>query len=151
AADLELERLMADRWPIVLETFGIVAALEDLAERVEAGGSPPISIDVERAEGRPPAEVEQAAWRFAQVTLDNAMRHAVAREIRVVVSVDPGRVHLVVGDDGRGFDPGVVARPAARGLADATARAAAIGGRVTVAPAPAGGTAARFDWPARSA
>jgi len=31
AVDLELERLMADRWPVVLEAFGLVRALEDLA------------------------------------------------------------------------------------------------------------------------
>jgi len=39
SVDLELERLMADRWPVVLDAFGLVAALEDLAERIEADGA----------------------------------------------------------------------------------------------------------------
>src|SRR5205085_9476349 len=46
--DLELERVMADRWPVVLEAFGLVAALEDLAEQVEAGGGPAVEPDVGR-------------------------------------------------------------------------------------------------------
>jgi hypothetical protein len=47
--DLELERLMADRWPVVLEAFGLVAALEDLAERIEADSRLAVQIDVGRA------------------------------------------------------------------------------------------------------
>lgn len=148
AADLELERLMADRWPIVLETFGLVAALEELAERLEADGAPPISISVERADGRPPEAVERAAWRFAQVTLDNAIRHAAAATIDVTIASESGRVHLEVGDDGRGLDPGAPGRPAGRGLADASRRAAEVGGRATVGQGPMGGTTVRFDWPA---
>jgi signal transduction histidine kinase len=149
--DLELERLMADRWPVVLEALGLVAALEDLAERLEADGAPPIAIDVEGAAERPPAAVERAAWRFAQVTLDNAVRHADAAAITVAVRVDARRVRLAVRDDGRGFDSTAAVRAGARGLADSTRRAGEVGASVRVGPGDPSGTTATFDWEARPA
>lgn len=145
--DLELERLMADRWPVVLEAFGLVAALEDLAERIEADGRQAVEIDVELAGDRPPPAIERAAWRVAQVAIDNAVRHAEAASIRLTVAVAPDRVRLVVADDGRGFDAttdGV--RPGARGLADASRRAAEIGGSLQVAPGAERGTIVAFGW-----
>jgi signal transduction histidine kinase len=150
AADLELERLMADRWPVVLETFGLVSALEDLAERLEDDGAPPIVLEIGRVDGRPPAAVERAAWRVAQITLDNAIRHATARSISVTIATGPARLDLAVADDGRGMDAADRARIGARGLADAEAQAAAVGASFAV-QSTAGGTSARFEWVASGA
>ncbi|HET9614135.1 MAG TPA: ATP-binding protein [Candidatus Limnocylindrales bacterium] len=168
AIDLELERLMADRWPVVLEAFGLVRAVEDLAERLEASGSPPISIDVDaeaepdaRADAdaeltpgasagpsRPPIAVERAAWRYVEIVLDNAVRHARANAIAVHLHVAPRRVRIVVSDDGIG--PGVD-QPSGRrgrGLADARRRAEAVGATVSIAHGGVAGTVARFEWSA---
>jgi two-component system, NarL family, sensor kinase len=149
--DLELERLMADRWPVVLEAFGLVEALEDLAERTEADGAVRVGLEVEGAAGRPRPEIERTAWRVAQVAVDNAVRHAAATQITIVIAVAPDLVRLSVADDGRGLDPTDPIRTSARGLNDIARRAAAVGGRVVIESAsPAGsGTVVRFDWPAR--
>ena len=148
--DLELERLMADRWPVVLEAFGLVEALEDLAERTEADGAVQVGLEVEGAAGRPRPEIERTAWRVAQVAVDNAVRHAAATQITIVIAVAPDRVRLSVADDGRGMDPTDPIRTSARGLNDIARRARAVGGRVVIESAsPAGsGTVVRFDWPA---
>ncbi len=149
--DLELERLMADRWPVVLEAFGLVAAIEDLAERVEADGGPAVEIDVGQAGARPPKAVERAAWRVTQLAVDNVIRHADAHKISVAVTVDPARLHLAIADDGRGFDPAdpTAIRPGARGLADTTRRAAAVGATVRIDASDGGGTTVAFDWTER--
>ncbi len=148
--DLELERLMADRWPVVLEAFGLVAALEDLAERIEADGGLKVEIDVERAGERPPVAIERTAWRVAQVALDNVVRHAAATTVTITAGVDADRVALAIADDGRGVETGAAgtSRPGARGLADATRRAAAIGATIRLEPRPGGGTAVAFHWQA---
>ena len=146
--DVELERLMADRWPIVLEEFGLVLALEELAERLEADGAPPVTIEVERSGERPPAAVERAAWRFAQVVLDNAVRHAAATAIGVSVEVESAVVRIVVIDDGTGLEEANQPGGTGRGLVDARRTAAEAGATVSVADGPGGGTVARFDWAA---
>jgi signal transduction histidine kinase len=146
--DLELERLMADRWPVVLEAFGIVAALEDLAERIEADGELAVEIDVERSGERPPLAVERAAWRIAELTTENVVRHSEARNVRLVIDVDRDRLTLAVTDDGRGFPVAGAAsqRAGARGLADARRRAEAVGARLMVDGGGGGGTEIRFEW-----
>jgi two-component system sensor histidine kinase UhpB len=150
--DLELERLMADRWPVVLEAFGLVEALEDLAERTEADGAVHVSLEVEAVAGRPRPEIERAAWRVAQLAIDNAVRHAAATEIAIVISVAPDRVGLSVTDDGRGIDPANQIRPGGRGLNDIARRAKAVGGSVVIEPATStgSGTVVRFEWPSHS-
>jgi signal transduction histidine kinase len=151
--DVELERLMADRWPVVLEAFGLVAALEDLAERIETDAGLAVQIDVERAGERPPPSIERTAWRVAQLAIDNATRHADASNIMVTVAVAPEGVTLGISDDGRGFDPtasGAV-RVGARGLADATRRALAVGATIRIEPRAGGGTTVTFDWVAKRA
>ena len=152
--DLELERLMADRWPVVLEAFGLVPSLEELAEQIEADAALSVVLEIGHvAAERPPRAVERAAWRVAQVALDNAVRHADASAISIVIATDPRRVRLAVADDGRGFDPvapgGV--RAGGRGLADANRRALAIGATVGVESRSGGGTTVAFEWVARRA
>jgi signal transduction histidine kinase len=151
--DLELERLMANRWPVVLEAFGLVAALEDLAERIETDTGRAVQIDVDRIGDRPPPAIERTAWRIAELAIDNATRHAEASDITVRVAVERDRVSVAIADDGRGFDPtapGSV-RIGARGLADATRRAMAVGATIRIESRPGGGTTVGFDWVARRA
>jgi signal transduction histidine kinase len=145
--DLELERLMADRWPVVLEAFGLVEALEDLAELTETEALVQIDLEVEEAGGRLRPEIERTGWRIAQIALENAVRHAAATRITIGVAVLPDRVRLSVADDGRGLDPADQARPGARGLADLVRRARAVGGSVSIDAGRPSGTVVRFDWP----
>ncbi len=51
-----------------------------------------------------PANVEHYLLRIGQEAITNAVEHAQAEEIDVVLSFEPGRVRLRVHDDGRGFD-----------------------------------------------
>jgi signal transduction histidine kinase len=146
--DLELERLMADRWPVVLDAFGLIAALEDLAERTEAEAAVQVVLEIDGSASRPLPEVERTAWRVAQLALDNAVRHAAASQITIGVAVAPSHVVLSIGDDGRGFDPADPIRAGARGLADLERRAAKVGASVAIKPGPTSGTVVRFEWPA---
>ncbi len=156
AVDLELERIMADRWPLVLETFGLVEALEDLAERTEAEAGVQVGLEIvgleaEGVGGRPRPDIERTAWRIAQVALDNAVRHGAAKEITLTVSVSAERIRLEIADDGRGFTSATATdavRSGSRGLADLTRRASAVGGSLAIDARQPSGTNVRFDWPA---
>jgi len=158
AVDLELERIMADRWPLMLETFGLVEALEDLAERTEAEAGVQVGLEILGPEadergGRPRPDIERTAWRIAQVALDNAVRHAAAKEITLKVSASAERIGLEIADDGRGFTSTTATeavRTGSRGLADLARRAASVGGSLVVEPRQPSGTSVRFDWPAKT-
>ncbi len=176
AADLrtavdEVESLLLSRRSIVLEEIGLLAGVEWLAERVEersevrieievggdgpgSGADGPGSGDADATPGvaatRPPREVERAAFRIAQLALDNVIRHAPGASATVAVEVQPASVRLAVEDDGDGapVDEAAAARGGRRGIADMRAEARACGAALEVGRGRDGrGTSIRFTWP----
>ena len=150
-----IESIMAERHSVVLDEFGLLAALEWLAERTEARSRTTVEINVDDVPdaGRPPRDVERAVFRIALVAMDNAVRHAPAAAVAVSVSAAAREVRLTVADLGPGIDLDEAAaarREGHRGLSDMAAAAAAVRGQVTVGPSPNGvGTLVSFTWRAR--
>ena len=112
AADLraavdEVESLLVARRSIVLEEMGLLAGVEWLAERVEDRSDVRVEIEVGAADalgGRPPRDVERAAFRVAQLALDNVVRHAPGCTARVAVTASATAVRLRIA--GRRRRPG---------------------------------------------
>ena len=77
------------------------------------------------------ARAQAEALRIVQEALNNVRRHADATVVRVRAGVEAGRLVVVVGDNGCGFDPDTVGRTAF-GLASMRERAALIGGELHI-------------------
>ena len=152
----EVESMLLARRSIVLEEMGLLAGLEWLAERVEDRSDVRVEITVEGggeagATDRPPREAERAAFRVAQLALDNVVRHAPSSTARVSVAVGPRLIRLRVEDDADSapIDEAAAARSGRRGIADMRSEAAACGGALEVwRGAGDRGTAIVFRWPA---
>ncbi|MCC6764033.1 MAG: PAS domain S-box protein [Deltaproteobacteria bacterium] len=91
-------------------------------------------------------ETEIAVYRVAQESLGNALRHAAARTVDLLLRVDDGRLLLEVRDDGRGFDR-ATSRSDSLGLASMEERALALGGRLEIVSDPGRGTCVRLECP----
>ncbi len=85
------------------------------------------------------ARAQAEALRIAQEALNNVRRHADATVVRVRAGVESGRLVVVVGDNGHGFNPNTVGRTAF-GLASMRERAALIGGELRIDSRPLDGT-----------
>jgi signal transduction histidine kinase len=158
AADLrsavdEVESLLVARRSIVLEELGLLAAVEWLAERVEDRSDVRVEIEVgasDAAGGRPPRDVERAAFRVAQLALDNVVRHAPGSTARVGVATSASAVRLRIEDDGIGpaVDEAAARRSGRRGIADMRAEAQACGAALSIGRGDGGsGTAVELRWP----
>lgn len=78
-------------------------------------------------------------YRFMQEALTNAMRHSGGECVTISVkSPRPGRVDVIVADDGQGYDPKEVR--AGKGTQSLRERADKLGGRYEVQTAPGEGT-----------
>jgi signal transduction histidine kinase len=98
-------------------------------------------------------DVELQLLRIVQEGLDNVWRHARAARVRLALEQDGGGLHLLLRDDGIGFDPvpQVDNAPNPRfGLAAMRERARAVGGLFVVDSVAGSGTTLRLDLPARS-
>jgi len=90
-------------------------------------------------------EMEVAVYRIAQEALTNAVRHADAAMIDLMLAVISGNLCLEVSDDGRGFDPGD--RSNALGLISMEERAQSLGGRLLIWSRLGEGTTIRLECP----
>jgi signal transduction histidine kinase len=87
-----------------LEEQGLAAALQEFYERVGPASAAACEF---RLVGQPrpcPPEVEEEILRIAQEATHNAIRHARANKIRLVLEYAEQSLNLCVSDDGQGFD-----------------------------------------------
>jgi signal transduction histidine kinase len=147
----EIRDLMAERRLVVLEEFGIVEAIEWLLGRAEERSSLDIELSVSdrTTPERPPREVERAAFRIAQLAVENALQHAAPTRLALDVLARSDEVRISISDDGRGL-AGAGKDPTRDhvGIADMRSQAADVRGNVQVVAPAAGGTTVTFAWPA---
>jgi signal transduction histidine kinase len=142
----DVRRLAVELRPKALDDFGLEAAIERLAAEVAAQTG--IEVDCAGALGgrRLPDEVETALYRIAQEALTNAVRHAHARRVSILLTRKDGAVCEVIEDDGRGFDPD--RRPAdGLGLDLMRERIELLHGRLTIESSEGAGTAVVVSVP----
>ncbi len=137
----ELRELAGGIHPAVLSDHGLGPALEALAARA------PVPVRVTCTLGgtplRPP--VEAAAYFVTSEALANVAKYAQASEASVEVSLDDGRLHLRIDDDGiGGADP--AKGSGLNGLRD---RIDALDGKLEVESPPGAGTTLRAEIPMR--
>lgn len=90
--------------PTVLDDYGLLPALQSLAERFSKRFGTPVSID-SKPVPRFAKTVEAAMYRVAQEALNNVARHAKASRVHIHLWMVPGELHCMIRDDGVGFDP----------------------------------------------
>ena len=129
----DLLRLAADLRPAAIDHVGLSGALEELASSLRGHGGPDVEVEVSALrETRLAPEVEVGLYRIAQEAVTNAIRHAKARHISLVVSRRDDRCILVVEDDGRGFDVEAAMRSGRLGLVGIRERTEMLGGTLLV-------------------
>jgi signal transduction histidine kinase len=85
-------------------------------------------------------------YRIGSEAITNALRHADATTVDVIIEAEDGQLRLEILDDGRGLPD--ERRPGASGLFAMESRAATIGGRLQItSPADGRGTAITLDVP----
>ncbi len=131
----EVRRIVYDLRPPVLDQLGLVQALRQYAGRV---ASEQLQIEVQAPESFPAlgAAVEVAAYRIALEALANVVHHAGARRCIIKLAVGD-ELLLTITDDGGGLPTDVQAGVGLRSMRE---RAAALGGVLSLASAPDGGT-----------
>lgn len=120
-------------------TGDLVEALRDRLRTVEERVGVTVKLRANEI-GELPAAVEEAYYRIALEALNNALRHANAENVSIVLHREQNQLRMVVEDDGRGFDVAIGFQAGGMGLNSMQRRIAKINGTVTVDSLPAQGT-----------
>jgi PAS domain S-box-containing protein len=125
--------------PVVLESEGLMSALQELADytermfRVNCRFLCPDPVLVHNH------TMATHLYRIAQEAVSNAVRHGKARRITIALQRGADRIQLEIRDDGSGL-PRDLSRAKGMGLRIMQYRAGMIGGSLRVQEAPKGGT-----------
>ncbi len=148
----ELQRLIADLRPSHLDDIGLSAALRWYVGKMEERYSFRVRLNISGYEQPLEDAVKIAAFRIVQEALNNIVKHAEARNVKIDLSFDEQQLRVHVMDDGRGFDLERVralqsAGHPSLGLAGMQERAALLGGNVTIQSRPGHGTLLEISIP----
>jgi signal transduction histidine kinase len=148
----ELHALAVRLRPRALDDFGLEAALQSYAEEWARQSGIGIHVHARGPSTRLAPSAESAVYRIVQEALTNVARHSGATHAGVVLERRDGYIHLVVEDDGRGFDPERAALPLADrmlglGLLGMRERTALVGGTMDIESAPGKGTTVFVRFP----
>jgi signal transduction histidine kinase len=146
---VKLRRLITELRPASLDTIGLEAALQALAEQhQQASGTLKVDCDCELPrdeDGRPTPVLETAVYRLVQEALNNVSKHSLARRAEITVRTSSRAIEIEVSDDGVGFEPNLV--PEGFGLVGMRERAALLGGTLAVESTRGSGTQVRAEIP----
>jgi signal transduction histidine kinase len=130
--------------PSMLDDLGLVAALEWQGREVSRRSEMEVAVESENVSEDLPDEYKICVYRLVQEALNNAVRHARARNAKVRVVQNQNRIAVEVSDDGRGFQP---ERARGLGILGMEERVKRLGGTLTVDSAPGRGAAIKADLP----
>jgi two-component system sensor histidine kinase UhpB len=141
----DVRRIARELRPEALDGLGLQSALRSLCIAISGTGALHVEPELDSADIELSPEVELAIYRVAQEGLTNALRHSGASDALVALRRVGAGIRLVVSDNGRGLPSGGPRE--GRGIAGMRERALHVGGRLTIASPPAGGTEVRLDVP----
>jgi signal transduction histidine kinase len=144
----DVRRLAVELRPKALDDFGLVPALQRLAETFAEQTGIRVHVEAALGDSRLSGETETALYRIVQEALTNVIKHAQAATVSVVLTRKGDSVVAVIEDDGRGFDP-TDTRDERLGLLGMRERIALVNGQLSVESRPGEGTTLAVEVPSR--
>lgn len=135
----EARRSVAALRPKLLEGGDLCSALNSLAAQMNSS-SAQITCEIVGTLYPLSPNTEDNLLRICQEALVNAIKHAQASEIRILLSYQPTQTLLRVTDNGQGFEMNQQALEKGFGLLGMSERAERIGGEFTICSQPGQGT-----------
>jgi PAS domain S-box-containing protein len=125
--------------PVHVESWGLAAALDDLAARARAASGISVTAECPEWVELPDHATATQLLRIAREGVSNALRHGRPRHIRLILLTEPNVLRLRITDDGIGIQNGPE-RSDGLGTRIMQFRAGVIGGELQISPSEEGGT-----------
>jgi len=142
----ELRTVMRGLLPVPVDTEGLMAALSDLADRIQQEGKATCKFDCPEPVCVADNFTATHLYLIAQESVHNALKHAQPRNIRIVLESNDVLL-LSVQDDGIGMPAQPAENRGGLGLRIMRNRAAIIGAALTIQPAEPTGTSVTCALP----
>lgn len=135
----EIRSVMRGLVPVSVDSQGLMAALSDLADRVQQQGKAACTFHCRQSVAVGDNLIATHLYLIAQEAAYNAAKHAQAANIRIELEQNKGELVLRIADDGKGMPPHLL-ESHGLGLHIMRNRAAIIGANLTIEEAAPTGT-----------
>ena len=128
----------------MLDDLGLVPAVEWYAREMSRRGETEVEVRAENISDDLPDPLKLCVYRMVQESLNNANRHAHAKNVTVDLKQSANSISVKIEDDGSGFDP---KRTRGMGLLGMEERVKRLGGTITIESRPGTRTIIRAELP----
>lgn len=143
----EARRSVLDLRAAPLEGKTLAQAVADLLENWSKTAEVQTHLEIEGGRRSLPVRIEAGLYRVVQESLTNIRRHAHANTVTIRISMTPENVHLMIEDDGYGFDPSNIPQEGRYGLIGLNERVKLLGGTLNLQSNPNSGTRVEVQIP----
>ncbi|HEY7875105.1 MAG TPA: ATP-binding protein [Actinomycetota bacterium] len=146
-AIVTLRESLVDLRKSAVEEGGLMETVNKFVDQVGVLWGADVKVEG-TVEHEPPVPVALAAFQIVQESLTNAVKHSEGSPIAVKIEEIDGMVHILVEDEGPGFDTSVEIGDDHHGMRLMKERAARVGGRIELDSKPGAGTRLEAILPA---
>jgi len=143
----EVRRIAHDMVPYSIKISGLIGAMEDLRQSIIARG-PDCELEMH---GLDEIKIDEhktnMIYRVIQEITNNAVKHAHASRIFIQLLRHESTLHVLVEDNGRGFDINQVVSNKGIGLKSIDSRVHYLGGKINFDSTPGQGTTVNIEIP----
>ncbi|MEZ4523673.1 MAG: sensor histidine kinase [Thermomicrobiales bacterium] len=146
----EIRRFIFDNRPTMLRDRGLGPTLRHYVQSYQSIFPMIVQIEIDDSLARMEPDLELAAFRMVQESIQNASKHARATQVDVKIrQPDSSHIVVTVADDGRGFDPQRVSAHAMGGvgLRGMEERITLVGGTLDIQSERGAGTTVKLVLP----
>lgn len=142
----DLRQISHNLMPSALIRLGLMAALNDMASKINSGRQVKVSINDFGIDQRLPENFEIALYRVVQESVNNILKHANASNISIRLSKTGEAIDLEISDDGKGMEKDSENKGKGIGWDDIRSRVSMFNGRMMLYSQPGEGTRLNINF-----
>jgi signal transduction histidine kinase len=143
----EVRRIAHGMVPHSIQISGLIGALEELVDTLNLQGMI-CDLEVHQfPEGKLNEQKAAMIYRIIQELTQNAVKHGAATKMHIQLLGHEGRLHIMVEDNGHGFDVDSAGQQKGLGLKSIDSRIKYLGGTIQFDSSPQHGTVVNMEIP----
>ena len=142
----DLRKVAHNLMPEALVKFGLNEALKDFCSSIQSTKTVNIIYQKLGLDKKYDNTTDVFIYRIIQELVNNALKHAQAKEILVQLATNENNIHITVEDDGIGYDTNTINSHKGSGLANIEYRVNYLTGTIDTVSSPNKGTAVNIEF-----